>query len=96
MLDMTTPCATCPHRTGTKPLALQPHQRVDLPASTGAELLAKARDGRLAALAAKAARRAAAFQPIDAILIDPAFRVRVEALAARPVVTAGRHPIAAG
>lgn len=62
-----------------------------------------AREGRIRALAAKAARRAAAFQPVENILIDPAFRARIEALAARrggtlvsarPVTTA--RPLAAG
>lgn len=66
---MTIACATCPHRARTQPLALLPEQRVDVP--TGAGLLAKARAGRVAALAEKAARRAAAFQPVETILIDP-------------------------
>lgn len=98
MNDMTTACATCPHRARPQPLALLPEQRVD-----GADMLAKARAGRVAALAAKAARRAAAFQPVETIHINPDFRARVEALAARrggtlvsarPVTTA--RPLAAG
>lgn len=97
-MTMTTACATCPHRSRPQPLALLPEQRVDVPA--GAGLLAKARAGRVAALAAKAARRAAAFQPVETILIDPAFRARIEALAARRVVTACAaatpKPLAAG
>jgi hypothetical protein len=101
MNDMTTACATCPHRSRPQPLALLPEQRVDVPA--GADLLAKARAGRVAALAAKAARRAAAFQPVETILIDPAFRARIQALnarrggtlvSARPVIAA--RPLAAG
>lgn len=92
---MTTACATCPHRARTQPLALLPEQRVD-----GADMLAKARAGRVAALAAKAARRAAAFQPVENILIDPAFRARIEALAARRVVSVSTaitaKPLAAG
>ena len=91
-MTMTTACATCPHRARPQPLALLPEQRVDL--------LAKARAGRVAALAAKAARRAAAFQPVETILIDPAFRARIEALAARRVVSASTaitaKPLAAG
>lgn len=86
MNDMTTACATCPHRARPQPLALLPEQRVEVPA--GADLLAKARAGRVAALAGKAARRAAAFQPVETILTDPAFRARIEALSARRVVTA--------
>ena len=86
MNDMTTACATCPHRARTQPLALLPEQRADVPA--GADLRAKARAGRVAALAAKAPRRAAAFRPVETILIDPAFRARLEAIAARRVVTA--------
>ena len=54
----------------------------------------------LAALAAKASRRAAAFQPPEVILINPAFRTRIEAIAARRVVTANTvttsRPLAAG
>jgi len=46
---MTTACANCPHRTRPQPLALLPEQRVDR-----ADMLAKARAGRVAALAAKA------------------------------------------
>jgi cytochrome c553 len=94
MTTMTTACASCPHR---KPLALLPAQRVDAPAP---DMQAKAREGRLLALAAKAARRAAAFQPVQTILIDPDFRARVEAIAARRVVTANTvataRPLAAG
>lgn len=94
-MTMTTACATCPHRTRTQPLALLPEQRVDR-----ADMLAKARAGRVAALAEKAARRAAAFQPVENILIDPAFRARIEALNARRVVTAcaatSPKPLAAG
>ena len=95
MNDMTTACATCPHRARTQPLALLPEQRVDR-----ADMLAKARAGRVAALAGKAARRAAAFQPVETILIDPAFRARIEALNARRVVSASTaitaKPLAAG
>ena len=94
-MTMTTACATCPHRTRPQPLALLPEQRVDR-----ADMLAKARAGRVAALAAKAARRAAAFQPVENILIDPAFRARIEALNARRVVSASTaitaKPLAAG
>lgn len=98
MNDMTTACATCPHRARTQPLALLPEQRVDVPA--GADLLAKARAGRVAALAAMAERKAQAFQPVEAILINPDFRARIEALAAKRVVTACTNatsrPLAAG
>ena len=94
MTMMTTACATCPHR---KPLALLPAQHVDAPAR---DMQAKAREGRLLALVAKAARRAAAFQPVEVVLIDPDFRARVEATAARRVVTASTvataRPLAAG
>ena len=94
MTMMTTACATCPHR---KPLALLPAQRVDAPAR---DMQAKAREGRLLALVAKAARRAAAFQPVEVVLIDPDFRARVEAITARRVVTATAvataRPLAAG
>lgn len=103
MLDMTTACATCARpvrrlRPKPLPLLLLPAQRVDVPA--GVDLLAKARAGRVAALAEKAERRAAAFQPPETILIDPAFRARLEAIAARRVVTACTNatsrPLAAG
>jgi hypothetical protein len=92
MNDTPTACATCPHRARPQPLTLLPEQRVDL--------LAKARAGRVAALAAKAARKAAAFQPPEVLLINPDFRARVEAMQARRVVTActvaTSRPLAAG
>lgn len=107
MLDMTTAYATCARpvrriRPKPLPLLLLPEWRVEAPAPapTGADLLALAREGRARALAAKAERKAAAFQPIEAILICPDFRARVEAIAARRVVTASAaatvRPIAAG
>ena len=39
----------------------------------GAALLAQAREGRVRALAAKRARRAAAFQPVDAVFASDTF-----------------------
>jgi len=72
------------------PLLLLPHWRVDAPAP--APVTANdARAGRARALAAKAAREAVAFQPVENILINPAFAARVAAIAARRGV-----PIAAG
>ena len=44
---------------------------------------AKAGAESLTALAAKAARRAAAFQSVETVLTDPGFRARVEAIVAR-------------
>lgn len=83
MNDTPTACATYPHRARPQPLTLLPEQRVDL--------LAKARAGRVAALAAKAERKAQAFQPVEAILINPDFRARVAAIAVRHA-----RPLAAG
>ena len=82
---------------------LLPEWRVDVPAPVGIDMQAEARVGRIRALAAKAARRAQAFQPIEVVLINADFRARVEGIAARrggtlvcarPVVTA--RPLAAG
>lgn len=42
-----------------------------------------AREGRIRALAAKAERKAQAFQPPEVILVNPDFRARVAAIAAR-------------
>lgn len=83
MNDTPTACATCPHRACPQPLTLLPEQRVDL--------LAKARAGRVAALAEKAERKARAFQPVEAILINPDFRARVAAITVRHA-----RPLAAG
>jgi len=82
------------------PLLLLPAWRVDAPARVGTDMVALA---RARALAAKAARRAAAFQPVEAVLLNPDFRARVQAIVARrgatlvcarPVTTA--RPLAAG
>lgn len=56
------------------PLLLLAEWRVKVP---------DAREGRLRALLAKEARRAAAFQPVEVVVINAAFRARVEAISAR-------------
>lgn len=56
------------------PLLLLPEWRVQVP---------DAREGRLRALLAKQARRAAAFQPVEVVVINAAFRARLEAITAR-------------
>jgi hypothetical protein len=80
-------------------LVLLPHWRVDAPAPAPVTV-ADAREGRLRALAAKAARRAAAFQPVEVVFANADFRARVELIAARRVVTASTAthtmPLAAG
>lgn len=104
MLDMTTVQPRQVRRIRPKPLPLLllPDWRVDAP-TPAPVTAADARAGRARALADKAARKAAAFQPPEVILINPDFRARVEALAARrggtlvsarPVTTA--RPLAAG
>lgn len=79
MLDMTTvqPCQVRRIRRirpKPMPLLLLPEWRVLVP---------DAREGRLRALLAKETRRAAAFQPIEVVVINAAFRARVEAITAR-------------
>ena len=93
MLDMNTPRQVRRIRPKPLPLLLVSHWRVDAlaPAPAQADLLALAREGRARALAAKAARKAAAFQPPEVILINPDFRARVAALAVRHA-----RPLAAG
>lgn len=84
------------------PLLLLPEWRVDAPAPAPVTM-ADARAGRARAHAAKAAHKAEAFQPVEAILINPDFRARVEAIAARRGATvvcarpvAAPMPLAAG
>jgi hypothetical protein len=60
------------------PLLLLPAWRVQVP---------DAREGRLRALVAKQARRAAAFQPVEVVVINAAFRARLEAITARNTST---------
>lgn len=85
------------------PLLLLLAWRADVPAPVGIDMQALAREGRARALTAKAARRQAAFQPIEIVLVNAEFRARIEAIAnrrgipqvcARPVITG--HPLAAG
>lgn len=110
MNDMTT-CLACarPIRPVRRihpkpaPILLLPEWRVEVPDPVVIDIMALARAGRAAALAAKAARRQAAFQPIEVVLINADFRARVEAIAnrraipqvcVRPAATA--RPLAAG
>lgn len=101
-LTMTTPRPVRRIRPKPLPLLLLPDWRVDAPAPAPAraDMGALAREGRARALAAKAARKAAAFQPPDVILINEAFAARVAAIAAKRVVTActaaTSRPLAAG
>jgi len=61
------------------------------------DMTALAREGRIRALAAKAERKAAAFQPIETILIDPAFRARLAAIQVQRGIPQVCHPpLAAG
>jgi hypothetical protein len=90
MLNMTTACATCARpvrrlRPRPLPLLLLPAWRVNTPspAPAGAGMGAMARAGRASALAAKAERRAATFQPVEAVLVKADFRNRLAAIAAR-------------
>lgn len=89
MNDMTTvkPRSIRPARPKPLPLYLEPRWRTDAPAPVpvdGAALLAKARAGRIRALAAcKPARRLAALKPVEAIWGSPSFRARIEAIQAR-------------
>jgi hypothetical protein len=98
-LTMTTPRPVRRIRPKPLPLLLLPDWRVDAPAPAPVTA-ADARAGRARALAAKAARKAAAFQPPEVILINEAFAARVAAIAARRVVTActsaTSRPLAAG
>lgn len=112
MNDMTTrqPKPVRRIRPKPAPVLLLPEWRVKAPAPVVIDIMALARAGRATALAAKAgpkaakaARKAQAFQPIEVVLIDADFRARVEAIAnrrgipqvyARPVATA--RPLAAG
>lgn len=73
------------------PLLLLPEWRVDDPTGApvdGAALLAQAREGRVRALAAKRARRAAAFQPVDAVFASDTFGARIAAIQARRMAPA--------
>lgn len=102
MLDMTTTHARPVRRIRPKPapLLLRPEWRVDAPAPVvTAAPPVDPREGRARALA----RRQAAFQPVEAVLVNPDFRARVEAITARrgatlvcarPVLSA--RPMAAG
>lgn len=72
-------------------------------ASAQPDMLAEARAGRIRALAAKAARRQAAFQPIEVICANVEFQARVAAIVARRGGTlvcarpvAATMPLAAG
>lgn len=65
------------------PLLLLHEWRADVPARVGIDMQALAREGRARALAAKAARRQAAFQPIEVVLVNADFRARIEAIASR-------------
>ena len=81
-----------PARPKPLPLYLSPTWRTDAPAPApvdGGALLAKARAGRIRALAScKGARRLAALVPVEVVWASPSFRARIEAIAARSVVTA--------
>lgn len=107
MNDMTTCCAR-PVRPVRRiipkpmPLLLRPEWRTDAqtPAS---DMQAEAQAGRIRALAAKAQRRAEAFQPPDTVLLNPDFAARVAAIQARRGVpqvcarpVAATMPLAAG
>ena len=108
MTDMTmTTCLPRPvRRIRPKPalLLLRPEWRVDAPAPVvTAAPHVDPREGRARALAAKAARRQAAFQPVEVVCANVEFRARVEAIVnrravpqvcARPV--AATMPLAAG
>lgn len=81
------------------PLLLLPECRVDAPSPAPVVTMAEARAGRIRALAAKVARRQAAFQPVEVVCANVEFRARVEAIVAqrtgaRPV--AATMPLAAG
>lgn len=87
------------------PLLLLPAWRTDAPARVGTAttMPVEPREGRARALAAKAARRQAAFQPIEVVCANVEFRARVQAIVARrgvpqvcarPVATP--MPLAAG
>jgi len=93
------PSTTARPQAAPVPLVLLPHWRVDAPAPAPVTV-ADAREGRIRALAAKAARRAAAFQPVEVVFANADFRARVELIAARRVVTASTAahtmPLAAG
>lgn len=79
------------------PLLLRPEWRVDVPARVGTAAPAvDPREGRARALAAKAARRQAAFQPVEVVFANVEFRAQVQAIVARrgvPQVCA--RPVAA-
>lgn len=67
------------------PLLLRPEWRVDVPARVGTATTAPvdSREGRARALVAKAARRQAAFQPIEVVCANVEFRARVQAIVAK-------------
>lgn len=83
MTTLRTPTA----RPAPLPLYLDPRWRTDAPAPApvdGGTLLARARAGRIWALAStKATRRAIALPPVEAIYASESFRLRVEAIAAQ-------------
>lgn len=110
MLDMTTvqprrvrPASPTPIARPVEkpaPLLLVPAWRVDAPEPV---TVAEARAGRIRALEAKAQRKAEAFQPVDTVLLNPDFRARVAAIAARrgvpqvcAIPVAAHMPLAAG
>ena len=79
-----------PARPKPLPLYLSPTWRTDAPAPVdGGALLAKARAGRIRALAScKGARRLAAQVPVEVVWASPSFRARVEAIETRRAVAA--------
>lgn len=89
MNDMTTRRArpVRPARPKPLPLYLDPRWRTDDPVPVpvdGGALLAKARAGRIRALAScKGARRLAALVPVEVVWASPSFRARIEAIEGR-------------